>query len=101
YPYHHALPSFPTRRSSDLRIGIPVAIHLEHLDARRVDLVDVPRQIEAQQPRAPVQPLGVLGELQDLAIVGALTLEHAAGIMQRVDRKSTRLNSSHLGISYA
>src|SRR5262245_66142535 len=54
---------FPTRRSSDLRIG-----HLE-------DLIQQALQVAGEPPRARAQ--------------------------RRQDRKSTRLNSSHLGISYA
>src|SRR5205814_4547629 len=74
------LPSFPTRRSSDL---------------------------------PPVQPHRLIGalidesRLSDLeAILGhsfadRAVLEIAHGAVGEADRKSTRLNSSHLGISYA
>src|SRR5205807_5972425 len=76
------LHSFPTRRSSDLIGGIPRAI-------------------------ADAPPLGVVDEVLDRLAVGAFEFEqdelprvaglHAGG----QDRKSTRLNSSHLVISYA
>src|SRR5690606_41436242 len=59
------LPSFPTRRSSDLR-------HYCHWCDLR-DLVGLP---------------GSVGGLHD-------------GLRNREDRKSTRLNSSHVKISYA
>src|SRR5438045_7935806 len=60
---HRDLHSFPTRRSSDLRLRRPVAVQRDGHD-RRGQLVRPQRSCPS-------------------------------------DRKSTRLNSSHLGISYA
>src|SRR5205814_3278801 len=81
------LPSFPTRRSSDLRQHF-VHGFLEHVEgvdfARRVTI-----GIRADRYKAEVPT--VTGPLRRRAPA------HAA----EVDRKSTRLNSSHLGISYA
>src|SRR5262245_62462623 len=87
YAVHRSLHSFPTRRSSDLP--------LLHLDAAR-----------GQRP-------GLHGEQSDLDRLalrerrgrrqrhrGRATEERTTRDPQR-DRKSTRLNSSHLGISYA
>src|SRR5262245_65252559 len=78
---------FPTRRSSDLgaielvRAGAPDA---ERFAAARAVVVARPAQLER-----PGEP----------------EIEHRVddGARQRIDRdrKSTRLNSSHLGISYA
>src|ERR1035438_42976 len=39
--------------------------------------------------------------LIELKAVGTLVGEHVAQVLGYLDRKSTRLNSSHLGISYA
>src|SRR5205814_9712398 len=85
---HRHLHSFPTRRSSDLVDEEPTA--------RRV----VRRQRHSQQP-ALAAAADRRGEVEERR-----RLQHAAPdetdtspLLQ--DRKSTRLNSSHLGISYA
>src|SRR5256885_10112010 len=39
--------------------------------------------------------------IEDGAITGRITREHPCTVNQYLDRKSTRLNSSHLVISYA
>src|SRR5436853_1845847 len=72
--------SFPTRRSSDL--------HGRAGPAARPD--------EAGRPRST--PQHVAGD--DAAGQGAISIQQAHR-GRRQDRKSTRLNSSHLGISYA
>src|SRR5699024_12442214 len=71
---HRALHSFPTRRSSDL--------HLPQLLQRVLTVrdVDLPASLAMIHIRGRVQP--------PLA-------------PRRQDRKSTRLNSSHVSISYA
>src|SRR5688500_19625130 len=87
-PYHRPLPSFPTRRSSDLHhpdgilprqlardVGGPVlggVVHHDDLRARE-------RRADALHQRGQIVGL----------------------VIGREDRKSTRLNSSHLVISYA
>src|SRR5205814_8836390 len=89
YDNHRALHSFPTRRSSDLFTSgwaSPV-----YIDCRK--LIFYPR---------------LRGQLVDFAVA---TLARDVGFEQfdvvaggetaGIDRKSTRLNSSHLGISYA
>src|SRR5690242_20782890 len=79
-----APPPFPTRRSSDLahqadaKIALPKAIDE---DPRRR------RGVHVDEPFGQGQP-----GMDDLAL-----LSHAKGR----DRKSTRLNSSHMSISYA
>src|SRR5690606_41606514 len=87
---HPDLPSFPTRRSSDLVEGA-VGEHQQQLPfaARQRQLVLdlVPDQVEAGQ--APV--LLRAGEVHPVVVVPE----------QGGDRKSTRLNSSHVKISYA
>src|SRR5690606_41597063 len=90
--YHRYLPSFPTRRSSDL----PVAIEYPCTEAVGCDdavigVVDVHFVVNERYDDTPhcVQH-AVLPLMHDvLDTVG------------RVDRKSTRLNSSHVKISYA
>jgi len=52
--------------------------------ARSVNLVGRPRNLEPEDPRALVKPLGVLAKLEHLAVIGALPFEHRRPIMQRV-----------------
>src|SRR5205814_8889342 len=78
YDDHRDLHSFPTRRSSDLF---------------RITLVSIQTCTQAAPPRyGPV--------VADSAFSGNCTLRSPNGSTCK-DRKSTRLNSSHLGISYA
>src|SRR5690242_21345700 len=74
---HRDLHSFPTRRSSDLAL------------ARREDrrLVEEVGELRAREAG---------GAARDVGEVDALHLDRP-----RVDRKSTRLNSSHMSTSYA
>src|SRR5262245_62472292 len=81
------LPSSPTRRSSDL----------ERQDLRPAAQIDT---------ILPDIQIGVVEQVVDLhADLQALRIAHREALREdgvRVpDRKSTRLNSSHLGISYA
>src|SRR5205814_10438973 len=80
HPPRH-LPSFPTRRSSDLFIRGIDDRGLQHANGLRGNsLVD-----------------------QDACAVNLFAFVSESHSLQRLprDRKSTRLNSSHLGISYA
>src|SRR5207248_10658699 len=97
-PAPHALPSFPTRRSSDLldRIGG---------DARewlRAQLRGAAPLLAAPDLRPAAQTLEQALELRRdrEAQKQAARLEPALAAAQ-ADRKSTRLNSSHRTISYA
>src|SRR5690606_41496434 len=88
---HRRLPSFPTRRSSDL-FDLP-------FDARAIsDFQSHPHRQTfvfeslldlAKLPEIPVQPTFFPGR------------NPAAVHRNKIDRKSTRLNSSHVKISYA
>src|SRR5699024_11680006 len=76
------LPSFPTRRSSDLAVALVV------------------HPVEPEAQRAARAALGRLRERPQ----HQLRKRHRHGdraVDQEVDRKSTRLNSSHVSISYA
>src|SRR5690606_41709147 len=91
---HRALHSFPTRRSSDL-------LHRDEAPVRR----------RRQRFELPAQPIveGADGEAHRRAAApGDLTEEDRvardnvrASLRAEIDRKSTRLNSSHVKISYA
>src|SRR5205814_3803767 len=101
-PYSHPrpLPSFPTRRSSDL---------LLFADAQRVpDLRPTrpPRRQPHQPPAGHLVPtrLHVPPGTTQLVLVPPFGRQPERPQGHRgagEDRKSTRLNSSHLGISYA
>src|SRR5205807_7447322 len=95
---HSALHSFPTRRSSDLDGG----------GDRRGELARKGKGPPARRtfPYRP-SPLGALADLEDLGAAvragagdGRLAVLHG-DVLRILDRKSTRLNSSHLVISYA
>src|SRR5207245_10143361 len=84
---HRCLHSFPTRRSSDLGVAI-------------MGTSSVPVNISFTGPDAS----GVLNDLPPMVAIG---LEFAPLVaingtnQNKLDRKSTRLNSSHGSISYA
>src|SRR5205814_4346456 len=86
---HSVLHSFPTRRSSDL--GDP-------------DFLSVGFPCEAVRPVLPAPRKNVrLARLriEDYDVVCATVRFEKCDVCSVGDRKSTRLNSSHLGISYA
>src|SRR5207253_10087533 len=95
----HPLPhSFPTRRSSDLMARIA------YLGPSGANILD-PRQIE--QFKVGLAENGLIAG-QNVAVEyfwadGSLDRlkELATELGRREDRKSTRLNSSHVAISYA
>src|SRR5207249_7690055 len=90
---HRDLPSFPTRRSSDL------------VDrSRQVGVTDhgIGRQDERAHPGPsfPARQFPELAHARSQARVW-LTVHIADDTLNLSDRKSTRLNSSHVSISYA
>src|SRR5205807_4018036 len=91
-PPHRYLHSFPTRRSSDLLL-------LEAYRECLRDVFDMPalletlRAIEQRQLR-----VHVVETRKPSPFASSLLFSYVANF---VDRKSTRLNSSHLVISYA
>src|SRR5205807_6766802 len=100
YRYPHHLHSFPTRRSSDLNLLLPrhqrvpslLLDLIGHRIAQRVGRSARDRFVlEAAEPVdfGFVQPVEQIGEI-GIGLTG-----------KAEDRKSTRLNSSHLVISYA
>src|SRR5204863_6427825 len=94
YGYHRDLPSFPTRRSSDL-FGPRVADDLElYWNQQLLDvLLEYPIKSQVSQfsihPRVDRYGLRVTTNL----------IGYSSSTSR--DRKSTRLNSSHVEISYA
>src|SRR5207248_7166076 len=97
YAGARALHSFPTRRSSDLIERAP----------RCAAVLDVPRlyikRKEFSVEAALLHPLeaGAIRRRRTAAQI-VIVIRHRRGdVVVRVDRKSTRLNSSHRTISYA
>src|SRR5205814_9699573 len=94
-PPHPDLRSFPTRRSSDLvYLGDSVLANLHQLPGLVADLLRAfPYDFLYGNIAADTSIA------KKYAPVGRHC--HAWHVGQEIDRKSTRLNSSHLGISYA
>src|SRR5690606_40277272 len=68
-----------------------------HIAVRTTGIVISERALERGRERR----LGLIAEAAQLQII-ALSTQHRLGALQRLrDRKSTRLNSSHVKISYA
>src|SRR5207249_8450074 len=95
------LPSFPTRRSSDLSAGDRIAWQAERrqADAQQAELAALEQRADQLTLSAPLTgacltptPRALLGRAvtrgEPLAVIGETS-----------DRKSTRLNSSHVSIS--
>src|SRR5207302_8319674 len=88
-PHPH---SFPTRRSSDLVVTDLQSWLRRHPKPTEQELLDIARALlHAQPSMAPLLRLA-----NDVAL--AADAEDAS---RALDRKSTRLNSSHVKISYA
>src|SRR5699024_11487006 len=100
----HALPhlsSFPTRRSSDLFLIPDAAGNMEEDKERMVKTPWFDQEIPFHQ----AAELGTQKVIADHSTIGlVVTCDGSFGELQRenfTDRKSTRLNSSHVSISYA
>src|SRR5690606_41451356 len=94
--YHSDLHSFPTRRSSDLGLE-PVTSSLSGKRSNRLSYRPVRRPAKTTSGRSVVlSERDLQAAQQDRPEV----VEERAERAQR-DRKSTRLNSSHVKISYA
>src|SRR5262245_10994692 len=92
-----ALHSFPTRRSSDLvaiDFGLPVAVFSMEMSGEQVAMRMLGSIARVSQHKIRT---GRVEEDDWSRVTKGLEKLQAASI----DRKSTRLNSSHLGISYA
>src|SRR5690606_41693218 len=98
YGAPHDLHSFPTRRSSDLKTLADIIFRLAGVDALRTD----PRLRRFMRKFLGL-PEAESDELEDNQALLEARERDAIGraLAGRPDRKSTRLNSSHVKISYA
>src|SRR5207302_10077789 len=87
---HRALHSFPTRRSSDLSAQV---------DDAAVQPLPNSRKIYVGPLRVPMREITQTGGNPPLVVYD--TSGPYTDPQVRIDRKSTRLNSSHVKISYA
>src|SRR5690606_41878582 len=92
--------SFPTRRSSDLKIAMGMSLDEIELASGKASVPPELKYIVTKFPRFPFdkfdQASNILGtQMQATGEVMAI------GSTFEEDRKSTRLNSSHVKISYA
>src|SRR5690606_41629513 len=95
---HRDLPSFPTRRSSDL-LSLPRSDTPFELPRWPESLPDIAPPLELQADDIRIDDLAIRRDAQPL-----ITIASARGGLDASDgrdRKSTRLNSSHVKISYA
>src|SRR5690606_41656594 len=90
--HHRDLPSFPTRRSSDLE---PAQAH-----ALAAAVVDGDERLQDAARRAHERGVGLGVDVADDEHAARPEAAQERRLPQR-DRKSTRLNSSHVKISYA
>src|SRR5699024_12826767 len=96
---HQYLPSFPTRRSSDLNRAVNVFRILGFSKQDRI-LKDLSASKVSQliNEMPPDDRTSFLSELKGDAVKHLIIMLSPS---ERKDRKSTRLNSSHVSISYA
>src|SRR5690606_39326185 len=93
YNYNRTIHSFPTRRSSDLR---KQNAHDEQCQAEENARPGEPGGPATWSQRTPLR-IGVSSR----HLERRARLKPTPGIPHKPDRKSTRLNSSHVKISYA
>src|SRR5690606_40828962 len=96
YDDHRDLHSFPTRRSSDLDPSLKVNLLLK--DGQEVKGGDIGLTVEGKAASILTTERLLLNCMQRMS--GIATKTHQYNQLIR-DRKSTRLNSSHVKISYA
>src|SRR5205807_9698484 len=98
---HRRLPSFPTRRSSDLSPMLRASLGLRSGSRRRDVACRVIHGIPCFAWRAWRCARLAGAHVSPAELFGVAHAELAHQEREAVDRKSTRLNSSHLVISYA
>src|SRR5207249_10520732 len=95
------LHSFPTRRSSDLTLlDRTLQWMFNKKEGRYVQLVVSASRALSSMPRSDVIALALRELAEFCPAASEASLERAHVVKEMRDRKSTRLNSSHVSISY-
>src|SRR5690606_41667619 len=94
--HHLFLHSFPTRRSSDLLLGF---IAIVGVIIMQLFLLNQAYSFEKKESEAKI--FYALHDVVEKIHRDNKTILPATNHIKKVDRKSTRLNSSHVKISYA
>src|SRR5205814_9498993 len=98
---HCNFPSFPTRRSSDLNVD--GSWDVSHVQGLAAPSLSSKGTIPPSLPSLIIRPLHQVGNVVSLRQFSNNAFNHHHGMQAEerfgLDRKSTRLNSSHLGIS--
>src|SRR5207249_10791034 len=92
---------FPTRRSSDLQCGREIAAQTVQQIVDRLMLLPDRTRIHILAPLVRDRKGEYRKELLDLRKAGFVRARVDGKLRDLRDRKSTRLNSSHVSISYA
>src|SRR5690606_41740290 len=97
YP-HRVLHSFPTRRSSDLFYILTNADGATNFKLMKTSVDNTLKEhweeVIAHRPEVLLEDIDIF---KDYLVIS----ERSEGLNKIIDRKSTRLNSSHVKISYA
>src|SRR5205814_10143863 len=94
------LPSFPTRRSSDLASDIGQGVNTLLCQIAAEEMHCDPRDVTVVAADTDLTPVDLGAYSSRVTFMVGLAAREACQKLAE-DRKSTRLNSSHLGISYA
>jgi hypothetical protein len=65
-------------------VAVGQVVGLEHGGAGIVDLIGGEGDFKPQQPAGLDEPLGMGAQFEDMAVIGAFTLEHGGGVVQPV-----------------
>src|SRR5207253_8054484 len=95
---HQYIHSFPTRRSSDLTINLPVT---HHHSRQTLDLINLGGhgKVDLMVKQLPDPGRVQKAQQRKFSRTAVKPLSHMLTAL--LDRKSTRLNSSHVATSYA
>src|SRR5690606_41451563 len=97
---HRYLLSFPTRRSSDLNVFIADPLSDDGIFPLRQE-TELNLNIIVDTGLAPEELIARIADVDVLLVRSQTTVTREVIEAAKKDRKSTRLNSSHVKISYA
>src|SRR5690606_41451311 len=100
YRHHRNLHSFPTRRSSDLTVCIPTSNTNIGIAINSIQKLNVAKVITNDR-KTDNLTLSFIAFLRKFRGDLFVAIRYINILALNIDRKSTRLNSSHVKISYA